>query len=115
MLSLWKPYNLFFDVFDSSYGLEYKKKDDNSLDLAVDLPGVEEKDVSVEVTPDNYLHIKGERKTKTSSYTVSKTFFIPKQYDTDHILAELKNGVLSLTLPSKVLGKENKKVNVITK
>lgn len=115
MLSLWKPYNLFFDTFDTAYGIEYKKKEDCSLDLTVDLPGVEEKDVSVEVTPENYLHIKGERKTKTSSFTVSKTFFIPKQYDTDHILAELKNGVLSLTLPYKALGKQNKKVSITTK
>lgn len=123
MLSLWSPfYDDFYGsvgrnrkkLFDTNYhwDIEYKKKDDNSLAVSVDLPGIEEQDVSVEVTSDNILQIRGERKTSTSSYTVTKSFLVPEVYDADNIKAELKNGVLTLTLPPKQVVKDIKKIAI---
>jgi HSP20 family protein len=128
MLSLWNPFYLYSDYDRSKkptnrgffketldWGIEYKKTDDGSLAMSVDLPGIEEKDIEVEVTADNILQIRGERKTATSSYSVDKSFSVPEQYDTDKIVAHLKNGVLTLTLPSKQVNKDVRKVLVSSK
>lgn len=124
MLSLWNPFytdvsrsrkkDLLRDIFDTNYhwGAEYKRNDDGSLSVSLDLPGVEEKDISVEVTSDNLLQIRGQRKTATSSYSINKSFSVPDLYNTDHITAELKNGVLTLTLPTKQTVKDVKKVAI---
>ena len=132
MLSLWNPFvldtnsskkftnrtlldTLFSDslVNTHHWGIEYKKNEDGSLEVSVDVPGIVENDVVVEVTESNVLNIRGERKTKTSSYTVNKSFSVPEEYDTSAIKAELKNGVLTVTLPSlPVKTKESRKVPV---
>jgi HSP20 family molecular chaperone IbpA len=124
MLSLWNPFytdvsrsrkkDLLRDIFDTNYhwGAEYKRNDDGSLSVSLDLPGVEEKDISVEVTSDNLLQIRGQRKTATSSYSINKSFSVPDLYNTDHITAELKNGVLTFTLPTKQTVKDVKKVAI---
>jgi HSP20 family protein len=112
MLSLWKSFD---SAFDSFYGVELKNREDKSLDVTIDLPGIDEKDINVEITPDNFLKIKGERKTKISTYSVSRSFYVPKHYDTANILADLKNGVLTLTLPSKSQTKEGKKIVINSK
>ena len=127
MLSLWNP--LLFevlkpkksfnrDLFDDidlffASGLEHKVNEDASLSVSIDLPGVSEEDVAVEVKDNNILSIKAERKTSLSSYKINKSFSVPEMYDADKIIAELKNGVLILTLPSKNKeAKEPKKVVV---
>jgi HSP20 family molecular chaperone IbpA len=128
MLSLWNPFYLNSDLNRYKklsnrsllkealdYGIEYKKTEDGSLAISVDLPGIEEKDIEVEVTTDNILQIRGERKTATSSYSVDKSFSVPEVYDTDKITAHLKNGVLTLTLPGKQVSKDVRKVLVSSK
>ncbi len=124
MLSLYNPFYLYpeYSLDKKSFrkdqksffdwGVEYKKIEDNALAVSVDLPGIEEKDIQVEVTADNILQIKGERKTATSSHSVNKSFSLPESYDADHITAELKNGVLTLILPSKQVTKNSKKIEV---
>lgn len=123
MLSIWNPAfnnhlttkkgsrtifnSLFSDPFESfmtetsRFGLEYKKDEDGSLSVSVDVPGIEEKDIAVEITETNVLSVRGERKTKTSSYNVHKSFYIPEDYNTSAIKAELKNGVLTISIPEK--------------
>jgi HSP20 family molecular chaperone IbpA len=130
MLSLWNNFgfdhprrfsnrglfdSMVADSFGSSthWGVEYKKAEDGTLEVAIDVPGIEEKDIVVEVSDQNVLQVRGERKTKTSTYTVNKSFSIPEEYDTVNIKAELKNGVLTVTLPTvPVKAKETKKVTV---
>jgi HSP20 family protein len=119
MLSLWSPFgsehltarrnlnkqlfNAFFsDTFgNSNLGIEYRKNEDGSLSVSVDLPGIEEKDIAVEFDEHHVLTITGERKTATSSYSVNKAFHVPEEYDTENIKAELKNGVLTIKLATK--------------
>lgn len=103
------------DLFSAPWrtiGTESKKNEDGSLSISVDIPGISEEDISIEVQ-DNIVNIKGARKTATSSYTVNKSFTIPEGYSSEEIKAELINGVLSLTLKGKPLPeKEVKKIPI---
>lgn len=92
------------------------KNEDGSLTTTVDLPGVAEKDITVEVSPKGFVTVKGETKTKTSSRIVKRSFSVPKDCDSEQLKAELKDGVLTLTMPGKALPaeKEVKKITVTT-
>jgi len=138
MLSLWNPFinsssilskseksrykdpfeRLFDGLFEplSHYGAEQKLNSDGSLILSLDLPGIKEQDLSVELSPDNLLTIKGERKTSTSSYSVHKSFTIGDQYEPETLRAELKDGVLSIEIQPKKLSpaKESKKIPILS-
>lgn len=129
MLTPWNPflpvkkseYKTAFDsIFDSFFqpmGIEQNKNEDGSFSIDVDLPGIKEKDISIQLSDDNILTIKGERKTATSSYSVNKSFSLPEDSDPESLKAELKDGVLSLTLAAKSLApaKEPKKIPITTK
>jgi len=109
--------NVFSDIttFSPLPNLDSKKQEDGSLSISVDLPGVQESDVSIEMI-ENVISIKGERKTATSSYSINRSFTVPEGYDSENITAELKNGVLQLTIPGKPLPppKEVKKIPLIS-
>jgi len=143
MLTLWNPFvpvtrersdsrmstktyfdRLFEDTFTSmlrdfstpwpGVGIEQKKNEDGSLSIAVDIPGIKEENITVEVE-DNVLHIKGERKTAASSYAVNKSVLIPEGYSAEDIKAELADGVLTLNLAAKPLPqKEIKKIPIVS-
>ena len=112
MLSLWKQFDfnqlvndLFKEPFFDSYlqpGIDHRKSDDGTFISTIDLPGVSEEDVSVEVA-EGCVRIKGTKKTKNSSYCVLKSFSLPQECDTDKLQAHLKDGLLTLTMPSKAL------------
>lgn len=127
MLKLWDPFmnfdkkslfnTMFFeDTFNhiKRIGMDYKKHEDGSYTLTMDVPGVKEEDLNIEITKDNILVIKGERKTDTSSYSIKKSFCLSDQIDTDSIKAELKNGVLTIFLSAKSLppSEEVKKIPI---
>ena len=78
--------------------------------LDIELPGLEKKDIKVEVK-NNMLTISGERKqekkTEDAEYSrverrygkFERTFELPANVKSDKVYAEYKNGVLNLTLP----------------
>lgn len=103
MLSLWKSFS-FSELFNESFnfGVEHCKNADGTFVTTVDLPGVSETDVTVE-TSQGYVKVKGTKKTKTSSYCISKTFSVPKECNLDELKASFKNGVLTLSMPNKEL------------
>ncbi len=80
--------------------------------VAVELPGVAEEDIEVTATQ-GMLTLKGEKKTERSvegdSWFFSerqygafaRSFRLPPDADTDKIRADLKDGVLQLTIPKK--------------
>jgi len=141
MLSLWNPLvpvrersdsrmsvkNYFDRLFEDSFtamthdlftapwaglGIENKKNEDGTLAVSIDIPGIKEEDITIEVKED-VVHVKGKRTTATSSYEVSKAFNIPEGYTSDDVRAELTNGVLTLTLAAKQLPqKEVKKIPI---
>ena len=89
---------------------------ENELVLKADLPDVDLKDIDVRVE-NQTLTIAGERKFEQQDTTKGyhriersygsflRSFAVPNTFDTEHIAAEFKNGVLSVTLPKKEAAK----------
>jgi len=85
--------------------------------LTAELPGVEERDVEVDVSPDGTLTIRGEKRQEReergrSAYRAERAYgafqrvlALPDDADRDNIEARFKNGVLSLTIPRKLMAR----------
>jgi HSP20 family protein len=99
-------------------------EDDKAYRIAVELPGMEEKDVEVSVS-DSALTIKGEKKSEKEetkkdyhyserSYGVfRRSFALPEGVDADKIEASMKSGVLAVVLPkSAEAQKKSRKVEI---
>jgi HSP20 family protein len=97
---------------------------DNAYEITADLPGIDEKNVDVQVSNGN-LTIKGEKleekEEKKKNYhlqerhygSFERTFGIPDGVDADKIEASFKKGVLTITLPKKAEAqKPAKKIEV---
>ena len=85
------------------------RETDKDLVIAVDLPGLEKKDVSLSLE-NNVLTIKGERKFEHEEHesyyrleraygVFSRTFTLPRNVKANAVNANFKNGVLIVTLP----------------
>ncbi|MBL7666330.1 MAG: Hsp20/alpha crystallin family protein [Bacteriovoracaceae bacterium] len=94
------------------------KENDKAFMLSLDMPGVSQKSLEVEVV-EQTLNIKASRKRgfdKDSSQnlvTVEKTISIPKNVDREKIQAHCEDGVLYLLLP-KHEAVQPKKIKVNT-
>ena len=87
-------------------------EDQDGVALAVEIPGVEAKDVDLRIE-NNLLTVSGERKLEREdkkehylrverSYgQFSRTFTLPPTVNTEKVKAEFKNGVLKVFLPRK--------------
>ena len=100
------------------------KETDESVQLKVEVPGLEAKDLDVEVM-DDAVSIKGERKSesKTEEKGMIRSEFhyglftrvipLPAHVQNDKVTADYKNGILSLTLPkSEEEKKKTVKINL---
>lgn len=136
MLSIWNPIltkrnqnksyldTMFEDLFGGyrldkfsnlSFGIEENKTEDGVLIYSIDVPGVKESDITVEISESNMLTVKGERKTPNSSYSIYKSVSIPSQYDTSTVIGELKDGVLTVKLqPKPDAPRQSKKIEIRT-
>ncbi len=87
-------------------------EDDNNLYVEAELPGVELEDLEIYVNGENQLSIKGERKPpavegvtwhrRERNYgSFSRIVELPAEVDPDRVSAEMKHGVLTITLPKK--------------
>ncbi|MEP9349109.1 Hsp20/alpha crystallin family protein [Xanthobacter sp. KR7-225] len=86
---------------------------DGTIEIAAELPGLEEKDVEVSVV-DNILTVKGEKKAERTeeegarklverSYgAFARTIELPPGIKAEDIKASLSKGVLTVTLPKPV-------------
>jgi Molecular chaperone (small heat shock protein) len=93
------------DMRRKNYFPEYhvKAEEDKHI-LSLDLPGVKLDDLKVQVKDDNLLHISGGRKSESedgsqSEMKFDKQFKFGETIDTKNIIANLKDGVLRVTLP----------------
>jgi HSP20 family protein len=87
-------------------------EDGNQMVIKADLPEVNEKDIEVRLE-NNLLSIRGERKfekkVSEENYlrveraygSFSRSFSLPSTVDAEHINAEYRNGVLTVTLPKR--------------
>ena len=83
---------------------------DEGLTVTAELPGMEEKDIDVDLT-DNVLTLKGEKKAETEekkadyhfrerSYgSFARSIAVPFDVDPDTVKASFAKGVLTITLP----------------
>jgi HSP20 family protein len=83
-----------------------------AFDTQISLPGLDKNDVKIEVQGD-YLVVSSEKKyekedrnahwyRKETGYSVFRRVFrLPENADPDRVRAEMKNGVLSISMPEK--------------
>jgi HSP20 family protein len=101
-----RPWSPAVDIYES----------ENELVLKADLPDVEYKDIDVRVENqtltiagerkfDRQENVKGYHRIERSYGKFVRSFAVPTTFDTDHISAGFKNGVLSVTLPKKEAAK----------
>jgi HSP20 family protein len=102
-------------MLDVEDGLLRPKVDVASTDkeytITVEVPGVDEKDVKLELTPDGQLIIRGEKnqekeqkdksfyRVERSYGSFQRTLSLPEDVGKDKIDASFKNGVLTITCP----------------
>jgi HSP20 family protein len=97
---------------------------DHELHLKLEIPGLEPKDITVEVTNDS-VSISGERKSETKTeedgYTRSEFRYgkfqrvipLPVEVQNEQVKADYKDGILTLTLPKAEAEKRKAiKVNI---
>jgi HSP20 family protein len=101
------------------------KETKDAFAFSADLPGVAEKDLHVQLS-ENRLSISGKREsekteqgetfyaTERSYGSFTRSFTLPEGIDGDKIRAELKNGVLSITVPKRPEA-QPKKISVASK
>lgn len=85
---------------------------DKAYSIAMELPGVDDKDVELSVT-DGVVTVKGEKKTSREEKgdtwyfserqygAFSRSFRVPPDADEAGVSADLKDGVLTITVPKK--------------
>ena len=115
--------------FENRQGIFNPKVDvtetDKDIKVRAELPGMDEKDVEVSLNKDT-LTIRGEKKAEKEhegkayyrmerSYgSFSRTIPLPVEVDTDKIEAQLKKGVLTVTLPKSAKAVDKtKKISVM--
>lgn len=106
---------------DWSPSVDVREEDDKYVFLA-DVPGVDSRDIDI-VCENGMLTIKGEKKTEAmekkegyrrmerSRGTFYRRFSLPDTADTDKIKANIKHGVLELTIP-KIAKAKSKKIEI---
>jgi len=89
-------------------------EDKDNLQLTAELPGVQRADVNVEIV-DDVLSLKATRKVTGAegeqTISFAREFDLPYPVQTDKVVAELKDGVLRLTLP-KVEAVKPRKIEI---
>lgn len=141
-LSFQREMNRLFDEFFNDFGLlapwredaysvaQFAPKvnvseTDKELKISAELPGMDEKDVSVEMDDDS-ITIRGERKEEHEEkdgrwYRVEQSYGsfhrvipLPARVEGDKAKAKFKKGVLQITLPKLPGEAENRKTIAIT-
>lgn len=125
--SLWQRNNLasFDDMFDfEGQRLPILDVIDREADVLVraEIPGIDKKDIDISVT-DNLLTIKGQsnhekkeekgdyHRHEISSASFARSFTLPGEVDSAKAVANLKDGVLEITLP-KLEGSKRRSIAV---
>ena len=101
-----RPWSPAVDIFET----------ENELLLKADLPGLEMKDIEIQIE-NSTLSLRGERKYENSSKdggfhrvergygSFVRYFTLPETVDPEKVNADYKQGVLTVTLPKKELAK----------
>jgi HSP20 family protein len=108
--------NSIFDVFareDELSSLGFKLDKNGNYISLFSLPGVSSEHLTVEVTKDRLLTVKAEVKTDNYSNSFNHTLSLPKDADIDSLTADLKDGLLTISMKKIVKQtSEAKKIKV---
>lgn len=121
---------LFNDFWSGRRPLEFSPEadiaeTDKDITVKLDLPGIEEQDVSVEFT-DGTLTIRGEKRThreekdqtfhlvERSSGSFTRSFGMPPTVDQQKVTASYANGELTVVLPKTASGQSGRRKVPIT-
>lgn len=85
-------------------------EDENTYFVETELPGMDLEDLEIYVNAGNQLSIRGQRKQPSMEHgawhrqergfgAFSRLFDLPAEVNADEVLAEFKDGVLTITLP----------------
>lgn len=112
--SFWNRFERQFGAFDGSFGQKMPRTDvvetDTEVEVSVELPGLDEKDIEVSVTGDT-LTVRGEKKREHEEtrmgYRLSERSYgafyrslpLPRGVAADAAEANFKKGVLTVRLP----------------
>ncbi|HZS96527.1 MAG TPA: Hsp20/alpha crystallin family protein [Terriglobales bacterium] len=146
VITRWDPFREFSTLqdrmnrlFRESYGPEGREEtlnntsfappvdvyeDEHSVNLKIEVPGVDEKDIDVRIE-NNVLTVHGERKfekeEKQENFrrverqygSFTRTFTLPSTVDAEKVAASYDKGILKIALPKKAEAKPKQiKVNV---
>lgn len=124
MLSRWNPFEEISRLQDEMFrtfgggerGLMRPSvdifEDEKSIRLMAELPGIQAEDVKIEIE-DNVLTISGERKLEHEENregyhrverrfgSFTRSFVLPRTVDSNNIEANMKHGVLTITLTKR--------------
>ncbi|HEY9135889.1 MAG TPA: Hsp20/alpha crystallin family protein [Pseudomonadales bacterium] len=121
--TLRPPSLLHQEALDNSWLGNYRANldvsgDDNGYEVSIDLPGLSESDIHIDVTG-NTLSIRGEKEetaeNKEKHYyrierrfgSFQRTLSLPDDADQEEISATMKNGVLQICIPRKSLSSDD--------
>ena len=132
-----KVFDNFLDIFDfplttaNEMFIEPKIElieTDKDIKISVELPGMDEKDIELNITNDGYLTIRGEKKSSNEekgkhhyfserSYgMVQRTIALPTDIDTNKINATFTKGILNIEAPNTEKAKESvRKIEIKSK
>ena len=121
------------DVFAKSQAVAVRtnvSETDTEVRITAELPGIEEKDVDISVTGDR-ITIKGEKKSETEEKgeedgrqfhrmerhagSFQRVTSLPFDIDPDSVRAEVKDGILTVTIPKPAEEQKKTKKVIITK
>lgn len=95
---------------DGLFPLDLYEDKDNTY-VRAELPGVDRKDISIEITDGN-LEISATRKTgegdRTETLSLKRTVLLPENTQADKVSAASENGILTVTLPKQESAKPRK-------
>jgi HSP20 family protein len=112
------PFNMFEALFsdpftDRTDGVSLKtlvESIDNNYVFSLELPGFDENEIDIQVR-NGQLQIVAEHKDTNGKFfhtCVQRTWSLPEPVDQDNVEAILKNGVLTVKVPKKIVEKVKK-------
>ncbi|MGN0929124.1 MAG: Hsp20/alpha crystallin family protein [Alphaproteobacteria bacterium] len=126
-----RVFDNFLDVFDfpihTHQILEPKIEvieNDKDIQVTAELPGMDEKDIEIDISKDGYLTIRGEKKSSNEEKSknhyfsersygmVERTISLPSEIDIDKVSASFKKGVLKIDAPKLNQLENRKKIEV---